>query len=299
MPEKAAGQITIRLGQVHAVEQVENVCSEFYGKAFPFHHLREFCIDVSETRASEGISTHIALLSEGGDRERGGRRKACKKIAPLARVYGASGRRVWQIVTITVGVEVTAPRLQTNDVSARIRDRDEWRRGKQGERQSALQHHNVGHTPAAQNALGKAIVEWGRNLHNAINREAPGYTVIRPTVLGPHVQRIEDRFAVIRPIVRAAHVIRGFTESVNTSQLPRVGKPFAQHKGSVIAVRSSYGSAIDDRAEIRIQARLVPVIQNQVSRKAIHVSLDIQVPAPGAVVVRLSEQTMSQVPLDR
>ena len=69
LTEKAAGQIAIRLRQVHAVEQVEHVCSEFEGKTFPFHHLREFCIDVGQTGANEGVSAQIALLSECGDGE--------------------------------------------------------------------------------------------------------------------------------------------------------------------------------------------------------------------------------------
>jgi len=74
-----------------------------------FHYLGEFCIDISETRASKGISAHIALLSESRDRERGGRCKAGKKIAPLAVCMAASGRRVREIVTITVGVESPLP----------------------------------------------------------------------------------------------------------------------------------------------------------------------------------------------
>jgi len=46
LTEKAAGEITIRLGQVHPVEQVEHIRSKLQRKALPFHNLGEFRVDV-------------------------------------------------------------------------------------------------------------------------------------------------------------------------------------------------------------------------------------------------------------
>ena len=94
-------------------------------------------------------------------------------------------------------------------------------------------------------------------------------------MLEGNIQRVEYRLAVVRPVVVAAGVVGGFTESVNTPQLPGMSETFAQHKGAIVAICYSDGAAEDNAAEVRIQPRLRSLVDDEVARETIYVGLDV------------------------
>jgi hypothetical protein len=77
--------------------------------------------------------------------------------------------------------------------------------------------------------------------------------VVGQAVLEWNVQRVEDCFPVVCPIVVAAGVVRSFAESKNPPQGPGVTEAFAQHEGAIMAICYSNSAAVDDGAEVRIQ----------------------------------------------
>src|SRR6266850_680859 len=105
---------------------------------FPPHHLREFCINVSQTGANEGVPTDITLLSECWDWESGCGSNSLEKIAPVSGMDNTGGRCVRQVVAVAVGVEVAASRQQADHVPVHIQHRIERRRCKYGEGPATL-----------------------------------------------------------------------------------------------------------------------------------------------------------------
>jgi len=86
MPEEPLDKSLSGWSKFNAVEQIEKSALNSKEKRSHFITLCEFCIDISETRASKVISAHIALLSESRIGNAEAECKAGKKIAPLAGV---------------------------------------------------------------------------------------------------------------------------------------------------------------------------------------------------------------------
>src|SRR5438445_4017973 len=109
LTELAAGQITDGLREIHTVEEVEDVGSNFQGVPLSeAHDLGEFRIDVRQPGANVSIPAQVALASECRCWEGGGGSEALDEIAPAARRDGPSGRRIRDIVSVPVRVEVAA-----------------------------------------------------------------------------------------------------------------------------------------------------------------------------------------------
>lgn len=85
--EERIGKIVDDVGQIHPVEQVEDLTSEldggpFFDEPWDAPGLHDVEVHVSETRPVEGVPAQIALLARRRDWKGGGWEQPCDEIAP-------------------------------------------------------------------------------------------------------------------------------------------------------------------------------------------------------------------------
>src|SRR5882762_1477050 len=109
LPELAARQIAHRLSEIHAVENIKDVCANFKREALEADRLRELSVHVGQSRADIRVPSQVSLASSGWCGKCRGRSKTLDEVTPAACRYRAGGWPIRHVVTIPVRVEIATP----------------------------------------------------------------------------------------------------------------------------------------------------------------------------------------------
>src|SRR5258708_2648538 len=219
--EQSAGQVGCGLGEIDAIEEIENLAADFERCAFSANKpgnmdsLDAVQVYVRKSGTFERIAAQIAFLPFRGQGELAARENAFDEIAARSREGVAECRSIRRVVVEAVGVVVTR----------RIRSA-----GVDGKWEAALQNGDGRKPPAAEGVFENARLERNRNFPDRIQGQPLVYVVVGAAPLPIDVGSIENIAPVGGAVVVAAIGIGRPTCGEESAGGPTMGEPSSGRK---------------------------------------------------------------------